>query len=116
MSNFQKASVKEIKTIKTITLNKVLEDLNFNKDIDYMNIDVEGHELDIFEGFNLTKYKPRVISVEYLDLKMKRLEFKNNDLSKVINSNLYQLLINNNYYFVNWLHADLIFVHRSFRD
>ena len=116
VSNFQKASVKEIKTIKTITLNKVLEDLNFNKDIDYMNIDVEGHELDIFEGFNLTKYKPRVISVEYLDLKMKRLEFKNNDLSRVINSNLYQLLINNNYYFVNWLHADLIFVHRSFRD
>ena len=116
VSNFQKASVKEIKTIKTITLNKVLEDLNFNKDIDYMNIDLEGHELDIFEGFNLTKHKPRVISVEYLDLKMKHLEFKNNDLSRVINSNLYQLLINNNYYFVNWLHADLIFVHRSFRD
>ena len=46
-----------------------------------MNIDVEGHELDIFKGFDLQLYKPSVISVEFLDLKMKQLEFKNNDLS-----------------------------------
>ena len=116
VSNFQNATVKEIKTVKTITLNKVLENLSFDKEIDYMNIDVEGHELDVLKGFDLIRYKPNVISVEYLDLKMKYLEFKNNDLSRVIDSDFYKLLIKNDYQFVNWLHGDLIFVHNSFRD
>ena len=116
VSSFQNAQVKEIKNIKTITLNNLLKNLDFNKHIDYMNIDVEGHELDIFKGFDLHLYKPSVISVEFLDLKMKQLEFKNNDLSRIINSDIYNLLTNNNYYLVNWLHADLIFVHKNFRD
>ena len=116
VSNFQNATVKEIKTVKTITLNKVLENLSFDKEIDYMNIDVEGHELDVLKGFDLIRYKPNVISVEYLDLKMKYLEFKNNDLSRVKDSDFYKLLIKNDYQFVNWLHGDLIFVHNSFRD
>ena len=116
VSNFQNATVKEIKTVKTITLNKVLENLSFDKEIDYMNIDVEGHELDVLKGFDLIRYKPNVISVEYLDLKMKYLEFKNNDLSRVLDSDFYKLLIKNDYQFVNWLHGDLIFVHNSFRD
>ena len=116
VSNFQNATVKEIKTVKTITLNKVLENLSFDKQIDYMNIDVEGHELDVLKGFDLIRYKPNVISVEYLDLKMKYLEFKNNDLSRIIDSDFYKLLIKNDYQFVNWLHGDLIFVHNSFRD
>ena len=116
VSSFQNAQVKEIKNIKTITLNNLLKKIDFNKHIDYMNIDVEGHELDIFKGFDLQLYKPSVISVEFLDLKMKQLEFKNNDLSRIINSNIYNLLINNDYFLVNWLHADLIFVHKDFRD
>ena len=116
VSNFQKATVKEIKSIKTITLNKVLENLEFDKEIDYINIDVEGHELAVLEGFDLTKYKPNVISIEYLDLKMKCLELKNNDLSRVIKSEFYKLLVSNDYHFVNWLHGDLIFVHKNLRD
>ena len=90
--------------------------MSFDKQIDYMNIDVEGHELDVLKGFDLIRYKPNVISVEYLDLKMKYLEFKNNDLSRIIDSDFYKLLIKNDYQFVNWLHGDLIFVHNSFRD
>lgn len=116
VSNFQKADVKEIKTIKTTTLDITLQKLNFNDQIDYMNLDVEGHEVDIFKGFNLSKYKPKVISVEFLDLNMKYLEFKNNDLQRLVNSDLYKHLLSNNYHFVNWLHGDLIFVHRDFRD
>ncbi len=116
VSNFQKALVEEIKTVKTITLNKVLESLKFDKKIDYINIDVEGHELDVLEGFDLTKYKPSVISIEYLDLKMKFLELKNNDLSRITKSEFYKLLISKDYHFVNWLHGDLIFAHKDFRD
>ena len=81
-----------------------------------MNLDVEGHEMEIFKAFDLSLYKPSVISVEFLDLNMKYLEFKNNVLQRIVNSDLYKHLLNNNYHFVNWLHGDLIFVHRDFRD
>ena len=116
VSNFQKAKVTKIKKIKTKILNKVLDNLNFKNHIDYMNLDVEGHESQVLKGFNINKYKPSVISVEFLDLNMKKLEFKNNDLNNILNSDLYKYFIQNNYYFVNWLHGDLIFVHKDFRD
>jgi len=116
VSDFQTAIVKEIKTIKTTTLDITLQSLKLNNKIDYMNLDVEGHEMEIFKAFDLPLYKPSVISVEFLDLDMKYLEFKNNDLQRIVNSDLYKHLLNNNYHFVNWLHGDLIFVHRDFRD
>ena len=116
VSDFQTATVKEIKTIKTTTLDITLQSLKLNNKIDYMNLDVEGHEMEIFKAFDLSLYKPSVISVEFLDLNMKYLEFKNNDLQRIVNSDLYKHLLNNNYHFVNWLHGDLIFVHRDFRD
>ena len=116
VSDFQTATVKEIKRIKTTTLDIALQNLKFNNKIDYMNLDVEGHEMDIFKAFDLSVYKPSIISVEFLDLDMKYLEFKNNDLQRIVNSDLYKHLLNNKYHFVNWLLGDLIFVHRDFRD
>ncbi len=116
VAGYQKAKVKNIKKIQTKTLNNILQNLNLNNQIDYMNIDVEGHEEKILSGFDLQKYKPRVISIEYLDLKMKKLEFKNNDINNLLNSNLYKFFINNNYHFINWLHGDLIFINKDFRD
>jgi len=116
VSDFQTATVKEIKRIKTTTLDIALQNLKFNNKIDYMNLDVEGHEMDIFKAFDLSVYKPSIIYVEFLDLDMKYLEFKNNDLQRIVNSDLYKHLLNNKYHFVNWLHGDLIFVHRDFRD
>ena len=111
----QKAKIKEIREIKTNTLNNILEQNDYNK-IDYLNIDVEGHELDVLKGLDLTKYEPDVISVEFLDLKMKKLEFKNNNIKDIIDSDLYKHMINNNYSFINWNHADLIFVNNKLRD
>lgn len=105
-----------IKKIKTNTLNNILSKLDDLKKIDYMNVDVEGHELNILNSFDLDKYKPLVISVEFIDFKMKKLEFKNNNIESVIESDLYKFLISNKYNFVNWSHADLIFVHNNFRD
>ena len=116
VSNFQNAKIKEIKKINTNTLNNVLQNFKINNPIDYMNLDVEGFEEKVLSGFNIKKYKPLVISVEFLDLKMKKLEFKNNDIRTILNSNIYKYFIENNYHFVNWLHGDLIFVHENFRD
>ncbi len=116
ISDFQKAKVSKIKKIDTKKLDNILKEISLPNQIDYMNIDVEGHEEKVLNGFNINKYKPKVISIEYLDLKLKKLEFKNNNIDNLLNSNLYNFFINNDYYFVNWLHGDLIFIHKDFRD
>ena len=116
VKEYQKAKISEIKKINTFTLNNVFKKINFDKNIDYLNIDVEGYEDKVLSGFDINKYKPSVVSVEYLDLKMKKLEFKNNNLDNLLNSNIYKYFNDNNYYFVNWLHSDLIFIHKDFRD
>tara|TARA_Y100000741_G_scaffold220855_1_gene168310 strand:- start:989 stop:1696 length:708 start_codon:yes stop_codon:yes gene_type:complete len=116
VSNYQKAQVKEIKNVDTITLNKIFGNLKLDKHIDYMNIDVEGHELDVLNGLDLIKYKPSIISIEYLDFQMNNLEFKNNNVYRIFETEFYKLLITKDYHFVNWLHGDLIFVHKDFRD
>ena len=81
-----------------------------------MNLDVEGFEEKVLSSFDIKKYRPLVISVEFLDLKMKKLEFKNNNIKTLLDSNIYKYFIENKYHFVNWLHGDLIFVHENFRD
>ena len=115
-ADYQKNKFKKIKLIKSETLNKILANINFNKKVDYLNIDVEGHELNVLKGFNILKYRPSIISIEYLDYEMKQLELKNNNLENIINSNIYKYLIQNKYFFVNWVHGDLIFAHKNFRD
>ncbi len=115
VSNFQSAKVKEIRNVKTNTLNNILNENNIKK-IDYLNIDVEGHEIDVLNGFDIKKYSPEIVSIEYLDLKMKRLEFKNNDLKNVVNSEIYKYMDSNGFSLINWNHADLIFINNNFRD
>ena len=104
-----------LKKIKTFTLNSILEDYKI-RHIDYFNLDVEGHEIDILKNFDIKYYKPKVISVEFIDYQMKKLEFKNNDINRVLQSDLYKYFTSNDYHFVNWSHADLIFVHKDFKD
>ena len=104
-----------LKKIKTFTLNSILEDHKI-RHIDYFNLDVEGHEIDILKNFNIKYYKPKVISVEFIDYQMKKLEFKNNNINRVLQSDLYKYFTSNDYHFVNWSHADLIFVHKDFKD
>ena len=103
-----------VKKINSSTLNSVIDNSIYNKKkIDFVSIDVEGHELEVIKGFDLEKYKPSVIIIEYLDLKIEKLEINYFNLENVLNSEIYKLMITNGYKFVNWLHSDLIFVHNS---
>ena len=68
-----------------------MNDLDFQNQIDYMNIDVEGYEDKVLNGFDIKKYKPYVISIEYLDLNMKKLEFKNNDINNIFSILVYEI-------------------------
>ena len=120
INSLEKKTIKDksnfsLKRIKTYTLNSILKDYNI-KNIDYFNLDVEGHEMDVLKNFDIKLYKPKVISVEFIDYQMKKLEFKNNNIGVVLESEIYKYFISNNYHFINWSHADLIFIHKNFRD
>ena len=118
LSNIRKKDAKEVKKIQTRTLNSVIENSKFkNEKINLLSIDVEGHEMEVLNSLNLEKYIPEMVVIEFLEEDIfKNLEFHNQNISKVLNSEIYKHMIKNNYHFVNWLHSDLIFVNDSVRD
>lgn len=54
--------LKEIKVRKK-PLDAILEESNFGK-IDFISIDVEGHELEVLKGFSIERYQPRILLIE----------------------------------------------------
>ena len=114
--NFQTAKPKKIKKVTTKTLNSIIEKSPFSEEeIDFLSIDVEGHELNVLKGFDLKKYAPKIIVIEYLDLSLKKIEISNFNIQNIINSDIYKFMTNNNYTFVNWVHSDLVFAHKTFK-
>lgn len=115
IADFQSAVVKEVRSVETETLNDILTDNLINK-IDYLNIDVEGHEIDVLNGFDINRFSPEIVSIEFLDLSMKKLEFRNNNLNNVLDSDIFKYMTKNGYGLINWNHADLIFINNKLRD
>jgi FkbM family methyltransferase len=111
-SRSSKATSKKI--IKTSTLNEIIQKSDFkDKEIDYVSIDVEGFELNVLKGFDLKKYKPKALSIEFIDPGMKKEEFYHQNINNIMNSDVYKFMTDNDYHFVNLLHSDLIFVSRE---
>jgi len=115
ISNFQNAKVKKIINVDTVTLNQLLFKNNIKK-IDFLSVDVEGHEINVLNGFNIKKYSPQLVVVEFLDLKMKKFEFYNNSIKNILDSDIYKYFIKNNYSLINWNHGDLVFVNNKIKD
>ncbi|MGD0024220.1 MAG: FkbM family methyltransferase [Xanthobacteraceae bacterium] len=70
-----KLNLAEVKPHGTIevparTLNEILIEAAAPR-IDFISIDVEGHELDVLDGFELTRWKPRLILIEDLLLHLR---------------------------------------------
>lgn len=98
-------------TISTTTLNSIIENSEFkDKKIDFITIDIEGHEYETLRTFDFKKYQPSIIVIEYNDPTLERVEFYYQNINNILSSNIYNLMLKNNYHFVNWHHADLIFV------
>tara|TARA_A100001015_G_scaffold315390_1_gene427092 strand:- start:817 stop:1515 length:699 start_codon:yes stop_codon:yes gene_type:complete len=115
ISLIQKAKVKKVIDVDTVTLDQLLLKNNINK-IDFLSVDVEGHEIDVLNGFNINKYSPKIVVIEFLDLKMKKLEFYNNSINNILDSDIYKYFIKNNYSLINWNHGDLVFIDNKLRD
>ena len=53
------------KIVKTNTLNNIIERSKYkNQRIDFLNIDVEGNELNVLKSLNFEKHKPSLICIE----------------------------------------------------
>ena len=86
------------------TLDSILEDhLPPNTHIDFLSIDVEGAEEEIFAGFALEHYAPTVIA----------LEIKVDDIEQVIQHPLYQRLKEARYQYKAQCGPTSIFIHRD---
>ncbi len=83
------------KIVKCNTINNILENSNFkNKKIDFLNIDIEGSELQVLKNLNFEKYDPKIICIEILGYR----NFLNAEREKKIKeSDIYKFLINKNY-------------------
>lgn len=69
-----KESTSETKKVKCITFSSLLEKYNVTK-VDYMNIDVEGAELDIIKTIDFSKVNIKTLTIEnnYEDVKINEL-------------------------------------------
>ena len=113
VSNKHNAKIEKIIKIKTNTLTNIINITDIKK-IDVLSIDVEGFELKVLNGLDFTKYEPKVIIVEFLDLNATKWEIPYNNFENVINSQIYKFLISKNYKFVNWVNGDLVFLSKNF--
>ena len=98
VANYQKAKVKNTYEINTQTLNQIIEKIKISKKINFLVIDVEGHELEVLKVLILQIHQPDVIVVEYLDLNLDKLEIQNLNINNVLRSEIYEYLINKNYF------------------
>jgi len=113
--NLKKNKPKNIIEKESTTLNKIIENSPFkNKKINLLTIDIEGHEFSALENFEFSKYNIDVVVVELLDKKIKKMEMWTQSIDFVLKSNIYNLLLKNDYKLINWIHSDLIFVKNSY--
>ena len=74
------------------TLTKILDSSKYkNKKIDFLDLDVEGADLESLESLDFSRYEPEMICVEIVD---KNQPIKDDNLK---NSNIYNFLISKNY-------------------
>lgn len=91
--------------IKCQTLNSIFEK-NFMKKFDFLNIDVEGSELEVIEGIDLIKYHPSLITIENNNLL----------LEDYLTDNVYKKLISNDYVFINKIGVTNFFLDKGLSD
>ena len=74
--------------INAVTLDSILEEINVdNLKIDLLDIDVEGADFKVLEGFSIEKYKPELICVE-----IHQKNIKESLISKYLDDFKYELI------------------------
>ena len=85
--------------IRTRKLEDILKKYDFF-DIDFMNLDIEGHELNVLKNLNFKKIKIKVICIEMIN---------HDRLSKAHNGKILKILKKNGYILKNKISVNHIF-------
>lgn len=93
----------DIEKVRITTLDKVIEDHAQGRKIDILNIDVEGHELQVLAGFDIEKHRPTIIMCE----------IHGHDMEEVIASKAYQIFKQAGYRLVSRCGGTCFFVANS---
>ena len=103
--------------MKSTTLNNLLENYRerLNSNIDLLSIDIENHEFEALKNFNFKKNKIKIVVIEHLNTKVKKLETQNQSLKDITKSKIYKLLLKNKFKLINWVNSDLIFANTSLK-
>ena len=110
----RKNKYKEIIKIKGKSLNTLIDNSKYkNSKIDLLSIDLENYEYDALKDFDFKKNDIDLIITEITDTKIKNLETYNLSLETILETNIYKLLIKNNYKLINWVNADLVFAKKG---
>jgi FkbM family methyltransferase len=51
--------------VRAVRLTDLLEQLGFPQTIDYLSIDVEGHEVDVLNGLDLSRFQFQAVTIEH---------------------------------------------------
>ena len=87
------------KKIKTNTLTKILDKTKFKrKEIDFLNIDTEGGDLEVLKSLDFKKYKPKLICVELIDhFSPEPKKIKKHKIYKFLKDKKYKLVWSGNF-------------------
>ncbi len=86
------------KKIKTRNLNRILDDHKFY-DIDFMNLDIEGHELKVLETLDFDKIHIRYLCIEMIEHNEKS-TINNEKIKDLLSKNKFSLIKNFSFNFI----------------
>ena len=95
----------KVKKIKSDTLNSILDKSNYkNRKIDFLNLDVEGNELNVLKSLNFKKYVPTLICVEIHNQEemynRNKQYLKKNKVYKFLTKKNYKIIWNKDFSFI----------------
>ena len=90
--------------IKKEKLNTLLKKYNCPNNFDLLNIDVEGHEIEVIKGLDFRIYKPKIITIE---IHAKKTE-------DIFKSNVYKFLKKKNYELISQYYQTSFFKMKDF--
>ncbi len=90
--------------IKKNSLNNVLLAHKISKKFELLNIDVEGHEMEVLKGINLKNIRPKIITIE---IHVEKTE-------QIFKTQIYKLLKKNNYELISQYYQTSFFKSNEF--
>jgi hypothetical protein len=99
------------------TLDNILEKTHFNKDFDFLSIDIDGCDYYIFES--LSKFTPKLICIEFNPSIAKEINFVQEKNMKIKQGSsaksIIDLGLKKNYFPIATTNCNIFFIHNNFK-